>query len=76
MYRYLAIFYIYSFCGWFLESVGGILNVKKFVNRGFLIGPLCPVYGSGVVLITILLQRYVDDFLILYLTIFKNKFLI
>lgn len=66
MYRYLAIFYIYSFCGWFLESVGGILNVKKFVNRGFLIGPLCPVYGSGVVLITILLQRYVDDFLILY----------
>lgn len=66
MEKYLVIFFIYSFCGWFMESVGGILNVKKFVNRGFLIGPLCPVYGIGVVLITILLQRYVDDIIIMY----------
>lgn len=66
MEKYLVIFFIYSFCGWFMESVGGILNVKKFVNRGFLIGPLCPVYGIGVLLITILLQRYVDDIIIMY----------
>lgn len=44
-----------------MESVGGILKVKKFVNRGFLIGPYCPVYGFGVILITILLQKYVND---------------
>ncbi len=66
MEKYLIIFYIYSFCGWFLESVGGILNVKKFVNRGFLIGPYCPVYGIGVVLITFFLQKYVNDILVLY----------
>lgn len=44
-----------------MESVGGILKVKKFVNRGFLIGPYCPVYGCGVILITILLQKYSND---------------
>ena len=64
--KYLVIFFMYSFCGWFLESVGGILNVKKFVNRGFLIGPYCPVYGIGVVLITFFLQKYVNDILVLY----------
>lgn len=66
MEQYLVIFFIYSFCGWFMESVGGILRVKKFVNRGFLIGPLCPVYGIGVVLITMFLQRYVNDIVIMY----------
>lgn len=58
---YILLFFIYSFAGWFMESVGGILNVKKFVNRGFLIGPYCPVYGCGVILITILLQKYSTD---------------
>lgn len=66
MEKFLVIFFIYSFCGWFMESVGGILNVKKFVNRGFLIGPYCPVYGFGVVLITLFLQKYVNDILVLY----------
>lgn len=66
MEKYLTIFFVYSFCGWFMESVGGILNVKKFINRGFLIGPYCPVYGIGVVLITLFLQRYVDDIIIMY----------
>ena len=58
---YILLFFTYSFAGWFMESVGGILNVKKFVNRGFLIGPYCPVYGAGVILITILLNKYTDD---------------
>lgn len=49
-----------------MESVGGILNVKKFVNRGFLIGPYCPVYGVGVILITILLQKYANDIIALF----------
>lgn len=58
---YILLFFTYSFAGWFMESVGGILNVKKFINRGFLIGPYCPVYGVGVVIITILLKGYTDD---------------
>ncbi len=63
---YILIFFIYSFAGWFMESVGGIFKEKRFINRGFLIGPYCPVYGFGVVLITILLQKYTNDVIVLF----------
>jgi len=63
---YILIFFTYSFAGWFMESVGGILNVKKFVNRGFMIGPYCPVYGIGVVLVSILLKKYINDIPVLF----------
>lgn len=63
---YILLFFTYSFAGWFMESVGGILTVKKFVNRGFLIGPYCPVYGLGVVLITFLLRDYTNDIPVLF----------
>lgn len=58
---YVLLFFIYSFAGWFMESVGNIFKEKKFVNRGFLIGPYCPVYGFGVVGITLLLSKYRND---------------
>ena len=58
---YIMIFFTYSFLGWTMESVGSIFKEKKFVNRGFLIGPYCPVYGTGVVLITLLLHKYTND---------------
>ena len=40
---------------------------KRFVNRGFLIGPYCPIYGFGGVLITLLLGRYKYDPLVLFI---------
>ena len=58
---YILIFFTYSFLGWVMESVGGIFKEKRFINRGFLIGPYCPVYGTGVVLITFLLNKYTND---------------
>lgn len=61
------LFFTYSFAGWCMESIGGILVVKKFINRGFLIGPLCPVYGIGVVIITALLGGYANDFFALFI---------
>ncbi len=64
---HFVLFVIYSFLGWFMESVGGILKVKKFVNRGFLIGPYCPIYGIGVICLTLLLNKYKDDVLVLFL---------
>ena len=64
---YILLFFTYSFAGWVMESVGGILKVKKFVNRGFLIGPYCPVYGIGVVLITFLLRNYTNDIPVLFI---------
>ena len=59
--NYIALFFIYSIAGWIMESVNISIRNKKFTNRGFLIGPYCPIYGCGVILITILLQKYHDD---------------
>ncbi len=63
----MLLFFTYSFAGWCMESIGGIIVVKKFVNRGFMIGPLCPVYGVGVVTITVLLGKYANDFVALFI---------
>lgn len=62
----ILLFFTYSFAGWLMESIGGIFIVKKFINRGFMIGPLCPVYGVGVVIITVLLGKYANDFIALF----------
>ncbi len=42
-------FFIYSFIGWCLETIYAFLVLGHFVNRGFLIGPICPIYGFGAV---------------------------
>lgn len=44
-----------------MEVVRILTNDKKLVNRGVLIGPYCPIYGCGVLTITILLNKYQDD---------------
>lgn len=63
---YFFLFFIYAIMGWLIEVVGGIIQNKKFVNRGFMIGPYCPIYGVGGVLITILLQDYVSNPFVLF----------
>ena len=50
----------YSSCGWLMEVLNTIRVEKRFVNRGFLIGPYCPIYGCGVVLMSILLKNCKD----------------
>ena len=40
-------FYIYSFLGWVYESILVSVREKQWTNRGFLIGPICPIYGAG-----------------------------
>lgn len=64
--KYIALFFIYSIAGWLMESLGDTVKKKRFVNRGFLIGPYCPIYGAGVLLITILLAKYSDDIWIVF----------
>ena len=48
-------FFMYSFCGWLMETALCSFQEKRFVNRGFLNGPFCPIYGCGIVLILIFL---------------------
>lgn len=60
------LFLIYSFAGWLFESIGDLIKHKRFINRGFLLGPYCPIYGTGVVLITLLLYKYTNDIIALF----------
>lgn len=55
---YVLLFIIYSFIGWLIEVINEIITCHRFVNRGFLLGPYCPIYGCGGVLITLLLSKY------------------
>ena len=64
---YLLLFFIYSCLGWIMEVVGKLIEKKRFINRGFLIGPYCPIYGHGAILITLLLQKYIDDPIALFI---------
>lgn len=60
-------FIIASFIGYVAEVIKCSINYKKLVNRGFLFGPICPIYGVGFVLITWLLTKYQNDLLVLFL---------
>ena len=64
--QYFLLFMIYSVAGWVLEVTCKLIEYKRFINRGFLIGPYCPIYGWGAVAITFLLYRYSYDPLILF----------
>lgn len=58
---YIALFLIYAFLGWLMEVIICFPGNKKFVNRGYLIGPVCPIYGFGCLLIVSLLSKYKKD---------------
>ena len=49
-----------------MEVTCKFIQYKKFINRGFLIGPYCPIYGWGALAITILLKRYMEEPLVLF----------
>ena len=58
-------FIILSFFGWILEVIFGKITLKKFINRGFLVGPLCPIYGFGGLSLNLLLEGYAKDPIVL-----------
>ena len=64
---YFLLFLIYSFVGWCMEVGLKLVERKKFVNRGFLLGPYCPIYGYGAILITLLLNDFKSKPVILFL---------
>jgi len=53
--NWFLIFIIYSFLGWIVEVCMGVGMRHKISNRGFLIGPICPIYGTGALLLTLVL---------------------
>ncbi len=58
LYLHFAFFFIYSFLGWVTEELFAAFKYGRFVNRGFLNGPMCPVYGISMFVIFNVLSDY------------------
>lgn len=61
-------FFIYGFLGWSCEVAFAAVKQRKFINRGFLNGPVCPIYGFGVVSVVILLYKYRNNTMVLFIS--------
>ena len=64
-FKYALLFFIYSFVGWLYETVLCSVEERKLINRGFLRGPYCPVYGFGAI-IDILVLNKIDNIFVLF----------
>ncbi|WP_206912014.1 hypothetical protein IGL98_002767 [Enterococcus sp. DIV0840] len=62
----VLLFFIYSFIGWLWETVYCSLKAKKFVYRGFLVGPYCPIYGFGILSVLYFLEPLKQNIIVLY----------
>ena len=67
IYYYFLLFIIYSFIGWLIEVIGKLFEKHKFINRGFLVGPICPIYGHGCIVMILTLSKFKDNPLTLFI---------
>ena len=67
IYELAWIFFIYSFIGWCGEGIVAAVNRHKFVNRGFIAGPLCPIYGTGAVAVAVFLPELKENLIFLFI---------
>ena len=65
--RWLAFFFIYSFLGWCIESTIVSVSKRKLTNRGFLKGPMLPLYGFGALTIIISTLMVADNAVLVYI---------
>ena len=66
IYQILWFFIIYAFLGWCCEVVYAVAVTGEFVNRGFLNGPFCPIYGFGAVGVVSALTPISDNLPLLF----------
>jgi uncharacterized membrane protein len=66
-YVLIWMFLIYSFLGWCAEVIFVALDTKSFDNRGFLRGPVCPIYGVGITLILFCLRPFTENWIVLFI---------
>ena len=57
----------YSLLGWCMETTFCSISERRFVFRGFLKGPSCPIYGFGVMVMVLWLQQFTQNFFLFYL---------
>lgn len=65
--EYFFTFIIYSVAGWIMETLLFLIRDKKVVKRGFLFGPVCPIYGCGAVICTAVLYGKVNNIFLLFI---------
>ncbi len=58
---YILLFFFYSAAGWFVESLYRSIGEKRIINSGFLTGPMCPIYGTGALVMTVFLYNPFKD---------------
>lgn len=63
------LFIVYSITGWIIEVIATYPDTKCFVNRGFLIGPYCPIYGNCAIAMIFLLHNVTNPILLFLLSI-------
>ena len=67
-YYFALSFFVYGFLGWCTEVAYVAVKQGKFVNRGFLNGPICPVYGFGVGVVVQFLTPVENNLVLLYIS--------
>lgn len=67
-YEVIWLFFIYSFLGWFLEVIYAVFKKRKLINRGFLNGIICPVYGFSMIFMVIFLDSLTKGWFYLFLS--------
>lgn len=55
---FILYFFLFAFLGWVMETLYAIYNLGYFTKRGFLYGPICPIYGFGALMLIAFLGRY------------------
>ena len=68
IYYSILYFFVYGFLGWCTEVIFAAFKQHRFVNRGFLNGPICPIYGVGVTLVIACLEAIQSNLLLLYIS--------
>ena len=68
IYYSILYFFVYCFLGWCTEVIFAAFKQHRFVNRGFLNGPICPIYGVGVTLVIACLEAFQSNLLLLYIS--------
>lgn len=74
-FKLFTLFLIYSFIGWLLECSLALIKERKFINRGFLIGPIVPIWGAGAILIILILKVSDTPFSLIISSAFIGTFL-
>ena len=68
IYYSILYFFVYGFLGWCTEVIFAAFKQHRFVHRGFLNGPICPIYGVGVTLVIACLEAFQSNLLLLYIS--------